>query len=209
LGIHIAFGVGIGNFSSRRKRMEDYVRETNQRLALLPTPTRIVDWFHSTGNFVVHTPKTNQWDIANELSLALGVPCTVLARDEVTSCIAIAEKASSPPPETGIRWTKGIAFKVKGGACTSDLKPTIRAVFFRVNSYAVGVNKKDRLTDSGVLDKDDRAGGWGAASDDVSKTVGGMWTARSLARIQSLVKVANRHIAQPLFAIEGFCERSE
>jgi hypothetical protein len=175
--------------------MEDYVRETNQRLALLPTPTRIVDWFHSTGNFVVQTSKTNRWEITDELSLALGVTCTVLTREEVTSCIDIADKASSPPPETGIRWTKGIAFKVKGGSRISDLKPTSRAVFFRVNSYAVGVNKKDRLTNSGVLDKDDRAGGWGAVSDDVSNAVGGMWTARSLIRIERLLKIANKHIA--------------
>ena len=195
LGIYLAFGVGIGNFSSRRKRMEDYVRETNQRLALLPTATRIVDWFHSTGNYVVQTPKTNRWDIVNELSLALGVQCTVLTRDEVTSCSAIADKAASPPPETGVRWTKGIAFRVKGRALTLDLKPTSRAVFFRINGYAVGAHKKDRLTNSGVLDKDDRAGGWGAVSDDVSNAVGGMWTARSLVRVESLLKIANKHIA--------------
>ena len=95
MGIYITLGVGIGNFSSRRKRMDDYVRETNQRLALLPTPTRMVDWFNSTGNFVVQTPRTNRWDIAAELSLALGVPCTVLTIDEATLCIAIADKASS------------------------------------------------------------------------------------------------------------------
>jgi len=27
--------------------MVDYVRETNQRMALVPTATGIVDWFHS------------------------------------------------------------------------------------------------------------------------------------------------------------------
>jgi len=195
LGIYIALGVGIGNFSSRRKKMDDYVRETNQRLVLLPTPTRVVDWFHSTGNFVVQTPKNNRWDIANELSLALGVPCTVLTRDEVTSCITIADKASCPPPETGVRWTKGIAFKVKGRACTMDLGPTIHAVFFRINGYAVGVNKRDRLMDSGAPHKDNRTGGWGGVSDDVSKAFGGMWTARSLARIENLVEIANKRIA--------------
>jgi len=175
--------------------MDEYVRETNQRLALLPTATRLVDWFHSTGNFVVKTPKTNPWDIVNELSLALGVQCTVLTRDEVAACVAIADKISSPPPEAGIRWTKGIAFKVKGRAYTLDLKPTPRAVFFRVNGYAVGVHKKDHITNSGVLDKDDRAGGWGAVSDDVSKAVGGIWTARSLVRVKSLLVIANKHTA--------------
>ena len=118
--------------------MEDYVRETNQRLALLPTPTRVVDWFHSTGNFVVKTSNPNRWGIVNELSLALGVPCAVLTKQEVTSCIAIAEKASSPLPETGIRWTKGIAFKVKGRADPLEVKPTSRAVFFCVNNLRGG-----------------------------------------------------------------------
>ncbi len=192
--IYIAFGVGIGNFSSRRKRVEDYVRETNQRLALLPTATRVVDWFHSTGNFVVQTPKTNRSEIADELSLALGVPCTVLTRDEVTLCIAAADKASTPPPEAGVRWTKGIAFRVRGRSGTLDLKPTPHAVFFPVNRYAVGVTKKDRLMDSGVLDKDERGGGWGAVSEDVSKVAGGIWTARSLSRIEGLVKLASKHI---------------
>ena len=194
LEIYVAFGVGVGNFSSRRKTMEEYVHETNERLALLPTPTRVIDWFHSTGNFVVQTPKTNRWEINDELSLALGVPSTVLTRDEVTLCTTIADRASNPPPEPGIRWTKGIAFKVKGRPCTFDLNPIPQAVFFRVNRYAVGVYKRDRLEPNRGSDKDDRVGGWGVVSEEVSKAVGGVWTARSLVRIESLVKVANKHI---------------
>jgi len=195
LGIYISFGVGIGSFSSRRKRTEDYVRETNERLALQATPTRVIDWYHSTGNFVVQTPKTNRSEIADELSLALGVPCTVLTTDEVASCILLADKASIPPVQTGIRWTKGIVFKARGKPCTSDLKPTPRAEFFRISGFAVGAIKKDSLTSREVLDKDDRAGGWGAVSDDVSKAVGGIWTARSLQRIEGILKKARKHLA--------------
>jgi hypothetical protein len=174
--------------------MEDYVRETNQRLALLPTLTRVIDWFYSTGNFVVQTPKTNRSEIADELSLALGVPCTILTTGEVKLCIAVVDKASTPPPEGGVRWTKGIAFRVRGRPSTLDLKPTPHAVFFRINTYAVGVTKKDRLTDSGVLDKVDRGGGWGAVSEDVSRAAGGIWTTRSLGSIESLVKIASKYI---------------
>jgi hypothetical protein len=194
LGIYVAFGVGIGDFSSRRKKMVEYVRETNQRLALEATPTRVIDWYYSTGNFVVETPKTNRFEIADELSLALGVQCTVLTTNEIASCVSVADKANSPPPQTGFRWTKGIAFEVKGKPCNVDVKATPRAVFFRINAFAVGVNKKDRLSSREVLDKDDRAGGWGAISGDIAEAVGGTWTARSLARIERILERARKHM---------------
>jgi hypothetical protein len=196
MAVYIALGVGTGDFSSRRKRMEDYVRETNQRLTFEGTPTRVIDWYHSAGNFVVRTPKTNRFEIADELSLALGAPCKVLTVDEVTSCVSIADKANSPPAQAGIRWTKGIAFEVRGRPRTWDLKPTPRAEFFRINDFSVGVNKKDALTDGQVLDKDDRAGGWGAVSQDVSNAVGGIWTARSLVRIKGVLKKAREHMVR-------------
>lgn len=195
MGIYISFAVGIAHFSSGRKRLEDHVHEINQRLTLLSTPTRVIDWYHSTGNLVAKTPKHNRREIADELSLALGVPCTVLTADEVISCISIAEEANSPPADAGIRWKKGIAFEVKGRPCTVDLKPTPRAVFFRINGFTLGVNKKETLTDQGALNKDDRVAGWGDVSDDVAKEVGGLWTARSLVGVKGVVEKARKHVS--------------
>lgn len=176
--------------------MEDYVREINQRLVLLETPTKVVDWYHSTGNFVVQSPKTNRWAITDELSLALGVSCIVQTIDEVASCASIADKIGSPQSQADIRWTKGIVFKIKGKPCTVALKPTPRVVFFNINRFAVGVYKADPLTNQGDLDMSDRSAGWEAISDVLSKQVGGLWTARSLVRIEGVIKKAREHMAR-------------
>ena len=189
MGIFIVFAAGVGNFSPRRMTMDEYVPAANQKLSLLRTPTRIVDFHHATGNFVVQTPKVNRAEIADELSLVFGVPCAILQTDQVLSYVSIAEKVSEPPIQTGVRWTKGIAFKVKGRPCTVDLKPTARAQFFRISEYAVGVFKKDQIAADEVLDKN-RAGGWGAISEDISNVVGGIWTARALVRIHGVVAKA-------------------
>lgn len=173
--------------------MEEYVQATNRKLSLLMTPTRVIDWHHVTGNFVVQTSKNNRWGIADELSLAFGVPCAVLPTKDVIAYLSVAEKASSPPIQPGVRWTKGIAFLVKGRPCTVNLKPTPRAVFFRINGYAVGVFKKDQLIKNEVLDRKNRAGGWGAISGEISKAVGGTWTVRALTRVDGTIAKALKH----------------
>jgi hypothetical protein len=103
------------------------------------------------------------------------------------------EKANNPPPEPGVQWTKGIAFELRGRPCTKDLKPTPRAIFFRINNYAMGAYKREQSTDSAISGKEDQAGGWGAISADVSEQAGGKWTARSLARVSGIVKKAHKH----------------
>jgi len=172
--------------------MDEYLPASNQKLSLLRTPTRIVDFHHATGNFVVQTPKVNRGEIADELSLVFGVPCAILQTSQVLSCVSVAEKVSDPPIQPGIRWTKGIAFKVKGKPCTVDLKPTPRAQFFRVSEYAIGVFKKDQVA-TDEPSGENRAGGWGAISADISSTLSGIWTARPLMRIQGVTAKALKH----------------
>jgi len=187
VGIYIT----LAGASPRRKKIEDYVREINQRLIFLETPTRIVDWYHSTGNFVVQSPITNRWMISDELSLAFGVPCTVQTIDEVASWVSIAERAENPL-QTGIRWAKGIAFELKGKPCTITPKPTPYAVFFHINRFALGVCKAERVSNEDP-ESDDRSEDWGTLSDEISKQVGGMWTARSLARLNGVITKARKH----------------
>lgn len=194
MGIFISFGAGLGNFSSRRGKMDEVVHEINQRLALLSTPTRVVGWHHSIGNFVLETPKHNPREVADELSLALGTPYAALTINEVTSCLSALVKMNSPPLEPGVQWTRGIAFELRGRPCTNNLKPTPRAVFFRINNYAVGVDKRDPLTDSANSAKEDQAGGWSKISSDVTEQTGGIWTARSLARVKGTFQKAQKHL---------------
>jgi len=189
VAIFIIFAAGAGNFSARKTTVEEYVPAVNQRLSLLRTPTRVVDFHHATGNFVVQTPKVNRAEIADELSLVFGAPCAILQTGQIVSSVSVAEKVADPLPELGIRWTKGIAFKVKGRPCTFELKPTERAQFFRINEYAVGVFKKDQTAPSEVRDKS-HAAGWGEISEDVSNSVGGIWTARALVRVKGVLAKA-------------------
>ena len=191
--IFVAFAVGVGNFSSRRMHMQEYVQATNQKLYFLQSRTRITDWFHATGNFVIQAPDNNRLRIADELSLAIGTPCAILTIDELISSIAVVKKAPSPPPEPGFRWTSGIAFWVNGKPCTIVPKPTAHAVFFPINKHTVGVFKKDKLADGKeTLDAENRGGGWGAISADITKVVGGTWTSRALDRVEGTLAKAPR-----------------
>ena len=192
--IFVVFAVGVGNFSSRRMPMQDYVRATNQKLSLLDSKTRILDWHYATGNLVVQAPDIYRMKLVDELSLALGTPCAILTIEELAGLIAVAKKVASPPAEPGFRWTKGIAFRVSGRPCTGTLKPTTHAVFFPISKHAVGVFKKDRLADgTDALDREERGGGWGAISADINKAVGGTWTSRALDRAEGLLEKARRY----------------
>ena len=197
MGVFIVFTAGAGNFSARKTTVEEYVPAVNQRLSLLRTPTRVVDFHHATGNFVVQTPKVNRAELADELSLVFGTPCAILQTSQVQSSVSVAEKVNDPPVQPGIRWTKGIAFKVKGRPCTTELKPTERAQFFRISEYAVGVFKKDQTAPSEVSDKA-HAAGWGDISEDVSNSVGGIWTARALVRVKGVLVKALKREPTPL-----------
>ena len=186
MGIFIVLAVGQGNFSVRRTTVEEYVPAVNKRLSLLRTPTRVVDFHHATGNFVVQTPKVNRAEIADELSLVFGAPCAILQTSQVQSCVSVAERMTDSQIQPGIRWAKGIAFKVKGRPCTVELKPTAHAQFFRISEYAVGVFKSEQAAPSEVPDKTHVAS-WGDISEDVSNAVGGIWTARALVRIKGVL----------------------
>ena len=189
----LAFAVGIGNFASRRMSMEAYVKATNQKLSLLNSRTRITDWYYGTGDFVLSTADNNRLRVADDLSLALGTSCAILRIEELDAYVAVATKAVSPPSEVGLRWTRGIAFWVRGKPCTVTLKPTAHGVFFPINRYAVGAFKKDKLAvGKETLDKENRGGGWGAISADIENMVGGTWTSRALERVEGAVAKARR-----------------
>jgi len=173
--------------------MQDYVHATNQKLSLLDSKTRIADWYYASGNLVVRAFDNNRLRIADDLSLALGTPCAILSVEELATLVSVAKKAMSPPTEQGFRWTRGMAFWVNGKPCTATLKPTAHAVFFPISKHAVGAFKKDRLANGKeVLDREDRAGGWGAISADINKAVGGTWTSRALERVEGTLEKAHR-----------------
>jgi hypothetical protein len=177
--------------------MQEGVRATNQKLSLLHSKTRITNWYHGTGNFVVQASDNNPLRVADELSLALGTPSAILTVEEVIADVDVAKKAISPPVEPGLRWTKGIGFWVSGRPCTITLPPTTHAAFFPINKRAVGAFKRDRLVEGkDALDNKNRGGGWGAVSADITKAVGGIWTSRSLERVEGTLAQAEPNYRQ-------------
>jgi hypothetical protein len=198
LGLYLIFGVDIGNlgFSGRRQDMSEWALEMNKKLASLQSSTKIVDWYGHTGNFVIESSKTERSEIASELTSVVGASLAVLSVDEVTDFVSHAEKTASPPPTEGKRWTCGIVFAVRSSSCQTVPKQTLHAAFFAISDYAVGAWKEDQLTRGGVLDRERRGGGWGAVSGDVSRHVGGVWTARSLRTVIGTIEKARQHTGQ-------------
>jgi hypothetical protein len=67
----------------------------------------------------------------------------------------------------------------------------MHAVFFPINKHTVGVFKKDKLAEGrDTLERENRAGGWGAISADITKAVGGTWTSRALDRVETTLAKA-------------------
>lgn len=176
--------------------MGEWTLEINRKLETLGSSTRIIDWYGHTGNFVVESSRTEPSEIASELASVAGVSCGVVPYGDVVEYVSIAERTVSPKPLVGKRWTPGVAFAVIAPPSNSVPKQTSHAIFFAISESAVGAWKKDQLVERGILDRGRRGGGWGAVSSDVSKTVGGVWTARSLRTVMSTLEKARQHIEQ-------------
>ncbi len=170
--------------------MEDWIRDVNQRLVKMGSSTKVLDSFSHTGNFVVHS-NNDRSQVATHLSSVFETQFAALSIDELGEYASIMKKASPPESKAGFRWTLGLVSAVSGDQATSPkLHDTSHASFYPMPLRAVGAWKLDQLTDSGVLDREKRGGGWGAVSDDVSRQVGGKWTARSLSTVNGVLKLA-------------------
>lgn len=165
----------------------------NKKLADLQSPTKLIDWYGHTGNFVLHSTKSNRSDIARQLTAVIGTSFAVLTYYEAADFASVAAKAVPPAPLAGKRWTSGIVLAVSGPPCQSVPKQTSYAIFFVISERAVGAWKEDQLTEGGILDREKRGGGWGALSGDVSRQVGGVWTARSLRTVNGTLEKARHH----------------
>jgi hypothetical protein len=71
------------------------------------------------------------------------------------------KKASPPESKVGFRWTPRLVFAVSGEQSISHkLHDTTHANFYPMPQRVVGAWKLD----SGVLDREERGGGWGTVS---------------------------------------------
>ena len=192
--MNIAFGVNIGNLGlpgKHRHPMDAWIADGNRKLA--GTPTRVLDSFGHTGNFVVQS-EHEHLEVARELSAVFDAAFSVLTVEELAGHVHVIEEIAQPDPRPGVRWTPGLVFAVQDTPVANPvLIETSHARFNPVAMNVVGAWKRDQLTDSSTLDRDRRGGGWGAVSNDVSRQLGGKWTARSLRTVKGVLDLARQH----------------
>ena len=189
--ILLAFGVGVGNLgvgSGGRRLMHEWVSYLNQRLASEGLGAKVSDFYGHTGNFVVESGGPSGRDLKSALADWMGTFVTVLEIERVRSYSASAAARPAPPGEPLVRWTPGLALRVRGGGQLRSDAETQRAVYHPLDHDAVAVLKRDfLLVDSDKLDPERRLGGWGAVAKEVGDRAGGVWTARSLRTVDGLI----------------------
>jgi hypothetical protein len=172
--------------------MKEWVRTGNTKLAEVGFSTRVKDSFGHTGNFVIES-KDDSSEVAKQLQSIFNTPFSVISLDELRKCVPSAERGEVPEQQANARWTLGMVFAVEGQPVAKEIHDTPHARFRSIAPNIVGAWKQDQLTGSGILDRDRRAGGWGAVSGYVSRQVGGKWTARSLRTVRGILGLACGH----------------
>lgn len=158
----------------------------------MDTSTRVLDSFSHTGNFVVQSDR-DRIKVAEELALVFNTKFAVLQSTEVAEYVSVLEKLPMPEPEPGFRWTPGLVFGVEVAHTDKvTMVATSRARFHPIPPRVVGAWKRDKLTNSKVLDRNSRGGGWGAVSKDVALQSGGVWTGRSLRPVKGLLGLVEK-----------------
>ena len=173
--------------------MAKWTLEINRKLESLESSTRIVAWYGHTGNFVVESCSVDSSEIASELMPVVGTACAALPHIAAVEGVSVAQKAASPQPLAGKRWTCGIVFAVEAPPFRAVPEQTLRAVFFPITDHAIGAWKLETLTETGILDQERSVRGWSAISADVSTSSGGVWTARSLRTVNAILEKGSRY----------------
>ena len=148
---------------------------------------KVIGWYGHTGNFVLEAAGLKKAEVKATICRSLGTTAAVLTINEVTKCRDWIKSYHPPPSASRMRPTRGLIFMVEGPCSLGDVKSTMRAKFIRKSTQVVGAWKRDVLNLGGTLDRNYRRGGWGALATDVSRQVGGNWTARSLRTVEGLL----------------------
>jgi hypothetical protein len=172
-----AFGVGLANFASGRDVPPQAV------VSAIADEIVVVASYGSTGNVAIEDGDIDE--IRSRLAAITGTAWAGISSDELEDDLRTLGTMPSPQPSSQEeRATPGLAFAVTPGR-DGPLVSNERAVLHRLAIDIVAVWKLDLLDDS-RLDRDRRRGGWGAVSADISRQVGGRWTARSRRTLDGL-----------------------
>lgn len=153
---------------------------------------RFVDYYSATGNIAILAANVSTQSlgrIVREVVPTAHALVTPAAVDEVDQTFQDWLKPADVP---GFRWTRGISLLCEGESGTTALKeePDLGR-FLHIRQGVVAVYRKERETDRGTLDSNDRAGGWAAVSQHIEDQLGGIWTARSFEIVRGLLAQAH------------------
>lgn len=191
MALYAVFGIGIGNVGRNRvprRPMSKWVELLNRHLTEASPCVRIIGSFGHTGNFIASSSSSDFEEVSARFHCLLDTDWVVRSVEDVQVALRALAGIDQPPNEIGIRWTPGVAFHGGAGVAFGGVAKTPRAVLWKISPFAVGAWKHDCLATNGGLDRDRRAGGWGAVSDDIERQIGGRWTARSRRTVDGLVR---------------------
>jgi hypothetical protein len=184
------FGVGLGNLgASRRKRVKAsrWVVELNRLLKAASAPATVVASYGHTGNFIVQSMAKRK-AVCQTMGQVLGTSCAALTISELQ---ALAETLKKFKKTARLpRYTLGAVIQVLGAPIRTTPSPTTRAKYQRFTDFIVIARKREITTSTGALDPNRRNGGWGALATEISKKLGGRWTARSRRTIAGSLRCA-------------------
>lgn len=183
---YLCFGVGFHNFATGRERSPLALVEGLKSSS--PAGIEVLASYGATGNIALEADdRIPPASLALYLQVETQRQWAIVPVPEANEAAAAVTKWQPPNPEPNVRWTPGLSFCVERGAGPHDPFKTCRGDFRPLGRTIVAIYKRDFLTDAGTLDSSRRQGGWGAISQDISRTQGGTWTSRSLTPIQRLL----------------------
>ncbi len=148
---------------------------------------RFVDYYSATGNIAILATNVSTQSLGRIVREAIPTAHVLVTPAIVDEVDQAFHDWLEPTDVPGFRWTRGVSLLCEGESGATALKeePDL-GKFLLVRQGIVAVYRKERETDRGTLDSNDRAGGWAAVSQHIEDQLGGTWTARSFAVPQKL-----------------------
>lgn len=186
----LCFFRGLNVFGRGTISMLDLERRCRTAVADSGLAVEFIDYFGPTGNVAVMANAVPVEDIRAVLVRAVPKP-VALVQPAIVREVNEAFAAWPPPPDApGFKWTPGVSLLCEGDPRIGEVVPSDLGMFKRMAKPTVVLYRKERVTERGTLHAD-RNGGWAAVSDLTGTVLGGMWTARSLDVVTSLLAQAH------------------
>lgn len=183
----LCFLRGLNVFGRSQMPMFELEERCVRSFRELGLPLRFIDYYGPTGNVGVMASGLQKDVIREALVKAISKPCALLPPETLDELQEAFRLWAAPPDVEGFRWTRGVSLLCSGQLRDVEIVEPDLGTFRRVAAGVVAVYRKERITERGALDRDDRAGGWAAVSNHAETVCGGLWTARSLGVVQGLL----------------------